>query len=284
LDPADGAPAIEYKTVVCGVDASPQSAEAPRQALAIAEQDADIWAVSVWSSREAMAAGIHASDVTIDLRSQAESALRAAVADDPRIRPILVRGPDVAGLLTTAVDLEADLICVAAHGRSRPAGILFGSVATAMAHHAPCSVLICREPSSRPFPQLIVHATDGSPESLAAAQVAGEIAARHDSTVVTLHVSDGSGEGQGVAEEAVRILEACGREPVMRVEQGSAKRRIVETAAEAGASLVVLGSRGKTGVAAIGSVSEHVAHRAPCSTLIVRPTEHPARDENLASA
>lgn len=35
-------------------------------------------------------------------------------------------------------------------------------------------------------------------------------------------------------------------------------------------SLIVLGSRGLHGIRALGSVSERVAHRAPCSVLVVR--------------
>lgn len=44
----------------------------------------------------------------------------------------------------------------------------------------------------------------------------------------------------------------------------------VLTAAGADADLLVLGSRGLHGLRALGSVSERVAHRAACSTLIVR--------------
>ena len=36
------------------------------------------------------------------------------------------------------------------------------------------------------------------------------------------------------------------------------------------ADLLVVGSRGVTGLRALGSVSERVAHRAPCSLLVVR--------------
>ncbi|MEZ5102704.1 MAG: universal stress protein [Thermoleophilia bacterium] len=41
-------------------------------------------------------------------------------------------------------------------------------------------------------------------------------------------------------------------------------------AAAAEADLVVVGSRGLHGVAALGSVSERLAHRAGCSALVVR--------------
>ena len=56
---------------------------------------------------------------------------------------------------------------------------VFGSVASAMAHYAQCSVLVARESSAGAFPGLIVHANDGSPESLDAAYVAGGLAARY---------------------------------------------------------------------------------------------------------
>lgn len=50
---------------------------------------------------------------------------------------------------------------------------------------------------------------------------------------------------------------------------------IAEFAGSTQASLVVIGSRGMTGLKALGSVSERVAHRAPCSVLIVRRAAHP---------
>ena len=51
---------------------------------------------------------------------------------------------------------------------------------------------------------------------------------------------------------------------------GPAAQAIVEEAEVATAGLVVLGSRRRRGVAAIASVSERVAHLAPCSVLIMR--------------
>ena len=211
------------------------------------------------------------------LRDESRAALRRAKEALPELEPILFKGRDTPVLLAAMANLEADLVCVGSHGTSRPAGVLFGSVASAMAHFATCSTLVARAPRAGGFPGVILHANDGSPESLTAAHVAGQIAARHGSTIVTLHVGE---DGQGVAEEAVAIIEGSGREPVMQVEQGSPHRRIVEAANEAHASLVVMGSRGQTGLKALGSVSERVTHRAECSVLIVRLTSHPAQDED----
>jgi nucleotide-binding universal stress UspA family protein len=156
--------------------------------------------------------------------------------------------------------------------------VLFGSVAIAMVRHAPCSLLVAREAHAVPFPRVIVHANDESPDAPDAALVAGRIAARHDSTLVTLHVADSPAAGADVAEGSTRLMEASGGEPVMRVERGSPHRRIVEVASELHASLLVMGSRGRTGLAALGSVSERVTHSATCSVLVVRRPSHPVRE------
>ena len=80
-------------------------------------------------------------------------------------------------------------------------------------------------------------------------------------------------------DEAAAIIEACGREPAIKLESGSPHRRIVEVASEIGESLiVVVGSRGLTGIKALGSVSERVAHRSHCSVLIVRPSTPPTEE------
>lgn len=270
--PAENAEAIDFRTIVCGIDTSPQSLEAARQALVVGGEDAAYWGVSAWDPALAFHAGIHMAEVKKVLREEGEASLERLAEELPQVRPMLVQGKEVAALLGALSNLEADLVCVGASGTSRPAGIVFGSVATAMAHHAPCSVLVARP--HREFPRVILHANDGSPESLEAARVAARLTARRSpTTLVTLHVSDDHGEG--VAKETAEMIGITGVEPVLRVEQGSAHRKIVEVANEVGASLIVMGSRGRTGLRALGSVSERVTHCAECSVLVVRPPSHP---------
>lgn len=274
---APAAASIAFRTVVSGLDGSPEALEAARQALKLGVEGATYWGLAAWDPRLAAHARLPGPDFWRILRDESRAALKEARESIPELRPMLMRGRDVASLLAGIAELQADLVCVGSHGLSRPAGVLFGSVASAMTHFAPCSVLVARKPRRAAFPGLLLHASDGSPESLDAARVAGGLAARYDSTIVTLHV--GEGHGRGVAEEGVAIIESCGREAVIRVERGSPHRRIVEVAHETGAGLIVMGSRGRTGLAALGSVSERVAHRADCSVLIVRPTSHPVQDD-----
>lgn len=277
-DPATDSP-IGFEAVVCGVDSSPQSLEAIRQAVAMADEGARLWAVSVWDPGLAMHAGIHASTVAAELREEAASSLREARRELPAVDPVLIRGGDVAGLLAAATNLQADLLCVGSHGTSRPAGVMFGSVATAMVHYAPCCVLVARPADQEPTQPVILHAGDGSADSLDAARVAGRIAGRLGASVVTLNVGEGLDRDAAIAAEAAALIEAGGPEPVVRLEAGSPHRRIVEVAGELDASLVVVGSRGRTGLKALGSVSERVAHRASCSVLVVRRPTHPTADE-----
>lgn len=75
------------------------------------------------------------------------------------------------------------------------------------------------------------------------------------------------------AEKAFRegLPEAFRTTPV-EVRIGGAVHEIVTYAEEEAASLVVLGSHGRTGLSRVllGSIAENVVRRAPCSVLVVR--------------
>jgi nucleotide-binding universal stress UspA family protein len=62
----------------------------------------------------------------------------------------------------------------------------------------------------------------------------------------------------------------------VRLDIGPPQLRIVETAAEVGADLIVMGTHGASGLEhlVLGSVTEHVLRRAPCPVLTVPPRSH----------
>lgn len=66
---------------------------------------------------------------------------------------------------------------------------------------------------------------------------------------------------------------------------GDAGSRIRELAMVWGADLVVLGRRGRRGLAEIvlGSVSNHIVHHAPCSVLVVQGIEQREDEKLLAT-
>lgn len=273
---------IGFDRILCGVDSSPQSREAVAQMLTVASPEAKLWAVTVWDPSLARHAGIHASTVRAKLRAEGVAALTKASEAYPGMTPVLMEGGEVSGLLRAAAEENVDLISVGSHGGRRLTGLAFGSVASAMAHHAPCSVLIARPATGDKVPGLIVHASDDSADSLDAAQAAGAIAARHGSKVLSLSVDEDLNRARAATEKATALIAGAGATAVAEVRGGSPRRGVVEFADATQASLVVLGSRGLTGLKALGSVSEWVAHRAPCSVLIVRRAAHP-REEGVES-
>jgi nucleotide-binding universal stress UspA family protein len=81
--------------------------------------------------------------------------------------------------------------------------------------------------------------------------------------------TDGSQEAEAAVAEARRLAERLSATVrVVSTEDRRTAHALVETAF--GADLLVVGSRGVHGARSLGSVSERVAHEAPCSVLVVR--------------
>jgi nucleotide-binding universal stress UspA family protein len=86
-------------------------------------------------------------------------------------------------------------------------------------------------------------------------------------TAVTVGV-DGSEHAQRAEEIAREIAHNAGAQVSVLANETSPVQALV--AASSDSDLVVVGSRGRTGIAAIGSVAERVAHQARSPVLIVR--------------
>jgi nucleotide-binding universal stress UspA family protein len=194
------------------------------------------------------------------LNEEAQAALDEAQGIVANAETMLMHGRAAGTFVRVVNDSGATLAAVGSHEISRVAGMLIGSVATRVLHEAHCSVLVARA-SESPWPRSIVVGLDGSGESFAAAVVAHTIAARTGSTVQLLVARGGAADD--VATEALAKfgydLTFSEQKPVPA---------LLEAAREA--HLLIVGNRGVTGLRALGSVSERVAHHAPCSLLVVR--------------
>jgi nucleotide-binding universal stress UspA family protein len=249
-----------FDRIVCGVDGSPESAEAVRQANVLLARGGRMMLVGVAN----VAASVHAGFQATAIADQMEEDVRCALLDAERAvaygttaHPRLVRGRPVSSLMSAVREDDASLVAVGSHGTRRMAGILLGSVATTMVHSAPCSVLVARA-DERWFPRKVVVGHDGSPQAAAAARVGSELARRFGSSVRTIAASD----AEPLDLDGLRsagLVEFDERPPVGAL-----------VAASEDADLVIVGSRGLRGVRTLGSVSERVAHSAACSVLIVR--------------
>lgn len=253
-------PAAVFTKIVCGVDGSPAGREAVKQAHRLAPAGAELTLVSVSESHLAVHAGAFAAEWAQRLNDEAQTALDEARAIAGEAETVLLHGRAAETFVRAIGDEHATLAAVGSHEISRTAGMLIGSVATRALHDAPCSVLVARA-AQWPWPRSIVVGIDGSDGSVAAAVVAHDIATRLGAAVRPL-VARGASPADITSEALTELgyeLSYSDERPVPA---------LLEAARDA--DLLVLGSRGVTGLRALGSVSERVAHHAPCSLLVVR--------------
>lgn len=265
---ASGAGAADvFARVVCGVDGSPEGVEAVRQARRLSRRESRLTLVSVSETHLAVHAGMLAAEWAERLDRDAQAALDEAAAVAEGGRTLRVHGRAAEALLQ-ALDREAaTLVAVGSHQISRGAGMLIGSVATRLVHEAPCSVLIARAAEDGGgWPRSIVVGLDGSPGSLSAAAVARELGERLPASVGFV-----VGRGADPGDLAADSLASCEYE----LSFSDAKPVPALLYAARDADLLVVGSRGLTGIRALGSVSERVAHQARCSLLVVRQPPAP---------
>lgn len=140
----------------------------------------------------------------------------------------------------------------------------------------------------------IVIPTDGSEYAERAARRGFELAGKHGATVhvvcaadtgplgdVRLPGDDASAEdaiGEKAAEYVERAAEMAAPYDIdvkTAVREGPAKSEIVEYAAEVGADMILMGTRGRGGVERLmlGSVAEHVVRTSEVDVLVVQPEE-----------
>jgi nucleotide-binding universal stress UspA family protein len=169
---------------------------------------------------------------------------------------VVVTGRAVETLHRLAEERGADLIAVGNHGHGRLATILIGSVSGEVLHAATRSVLVARLGDGDRLAR-VVAGVDGSPAGAAALERARAIAA-HAGVPLRI-VAAGGGKGiDAAALAAVDGVEQVAGGPVDALLQGAGLD-----------DLIVVGSRGLHGLKSLGSVSERVAHKAPCSVLVV---------------
>jgi nucleotide-binding universal stress UspA family protein len=243
-----------FARIICGVDRSPEGLEAVRQAALLAPAEARLLLVRVLEP-----------NLPVEYVRLAPTELeqaRTVVAEPRSAEVLLVRGHPVSVLRGEAERERATLLAVGIHRARRSEGVIERSVATALLHDAPCSVLVARVPlEPAAFPRSIVVGLDGSPQAAAALRVAAGLAARVGCPVAALTALGGEVDREGVGRA---LADTRG------VEHVEEDRPPVEALVGAEADLLVVGSRGLRGLHALGSVSERVANRALCSTLVVR--------------
>lgn len=194
-----------------------------------------------------------------------------------------------------------DLAVVSYGGRPRASREAVGRELEQMFRTTDCPVIVLgpavhRDWAPRTEPATILHATDFSPHALAAAQHAFAWAQQYQSWITLLHVIEGIGAwteherarleepfrqwlGELVPEEAPSWCEV-----EHRVELGNPTARIVGTAEQLHADLIVIGLAGMDTVAPDrpGATAMRIISAAPCPVLVVRDYMETAAKQPVA--
>ncbi len=157
----------------------------------------------------------------------------------------------------------------------------------------------------------VIVATDGSPQSLAAAHHLMSFADPQKITTISVvavirplasvafadeiseaeehEFGEGSGSFRAAAQRAVdavaAVFDGWGPEVGRQIRSGSPAAEIIKAANEHDAGLVVVaaGGRGISDAILVGSTAQRVQHYAPCPVLVVRPAPRSRRGAERAT-
>jgi len=251
------------------------------------------------------------------LRREMDDRLAASVArlsgQGRTVRARVIFGRPATAIVSEAGQLGSELVILGSHNHGALASFTLGSVAAEVVDHAPCPVLVARRSVLGP----VVLAHDGSMaarhaedlvatwpflahETVRVVSVSPLLAPWYmtldaatgpvlDGEVLQELLDEGRAKSERIAAEAVARLLAAGLRASADLREGAPADGLLDAIAATKAQLVVVGSRGNTGLARLllGSVARTVLYQAPCSVLIVRersPIAEPAPDPRHAVA
>lgn len=288
-----------FKKVLCPIDFSPGSQRAMQLAARVAKADgAELVLAHAWYVPPIAYAGEYPlpADAMQLMREDAERGLadaarEATLLGGARVETKLLSGVPWAQIVETLQDPSFDLVVMGTHGRSALARVLLGSVTEKVVRHAPCSVLTTRADGELADFAHVVCAVDFSDSSRHAAELAAQLAARAAGKLTLVHVIElpvtyrvdaiAADLAADVDKRSTHLLEAWASD--LRTKAGVPVATTIKLGApgasllgvldrEPTASLVVVGSHGRTGIkrALLGSVAEKIVRHASCPVLVAR--------------
>ena len=233
------------------------------------------------------------AEITAYQQEQVTKAAGNLRSADRTVEGIVLRGRPATVLVDEATRFGADLVMGGSRGHGTISRLLLGSVSAEVVDRAPCPVLVSRTTSIN----RVIFATDGSGPSAAAetvlstwqifehlpihvVSVADVVAPWHTGIAPTMYrqvidahakdLAEAKAEHTRIADDTTARLRARGRQAEAAMRTGDAAAEII-AAADMTADLVVIGSRGRTGLARVvlGSVARNVLHGSTASVLVV---------------
>ena len=278
------------------VSTFPLPPESVIRVVAVQQPFVDVLAMS-WASVGESGIGDETEEEQ-DARHLKEAIERAEIAltrPDLTLEGFLVRGRPASAIVDEAGAMKADLVVLGSRGHGTIAMMILGSTASEVVDHAPCPVLVARSGTLG----TVALADDGSSSARGAESVVATwplFADREISVVAVAEVGVPVAAGftpglygqvlesytrsvdearQEVAEASQSVanrLSDAGLRATPVVLEGDPASEIVRYAAEQRTGTIVMGTRGRTGLArlVLGSVARNVLVHAPCSVLIIR--------------
>jgi nucleotide-binding universal stress UspA family protein len=296
-------PTTTTTTIVAGVDGSEDSLRVVRWAAAEADRRAvPLRLVHAFDHTAEHVAGkptLGEQDRDILLAQARRLLTESAAVAETAVPGLQVEAQLVVGYpIPVLVDesARAHLVVLGATGRTWFTELLAGSVASGLAAHGECPVVVVRGAERDPADSApVVVGIDGTPASEAAIAFAFETASARHAPLVAVHgwqmpmvgtvppdpavVSAASGAAHEIlAERLAGWGEKYPDVHVRRVVVNDRPASLLVREAE-GAQLLVVGSRchGLLAGAVLGSVGNALVHRAPCPVAVVRPGQTGAR-------
>jgi nucleotide-binding universal stress UspA family protein len=196
-------------------------------------------------------------------------------------------------LASEARAMSADLLVVGSRGHGSVRSAMLGSVSMEAIDLMPCPVLVARSTAITS----IVLATDGSADALAAESALARLPVARLANIKVVSIVELLGpwmtgvaptiymqaraaqsedeaaarrSHEAIVHESVERLRHAGMNATGDVRSGHAAAMVLEAAEAANADLIVLGTRGRTGLTrlVLGSVSRRIAHHTHASVLV----------------
>lgn len=279
-----------YNKILVAFDGSESSRNALSQILSKFE-DSWIKVLIVVPSYEGELELVGIHDVQSLLRGPTEELTQEAReiigSESARVNINVAKGEAFEQIIDVAENESCTLIVMGRRGLHRVERMLMGSVTAKVIVHSATDVLVIPRDAEIGWDDIIV-ATDGSADSEKALAKAIELGKSHSGSVtgVTVvdmhpeHYADAAGvvdkldeKAKTVLEEAVVHASAAGVELHTQLLHGNPAAEITGYARENNAGIILVGSRGLTGLKRIflGSIAEKVIGLSPCAVFVTKP-------------
>jgi nucleotide-binding universal stress UspA family protein len=232
-----------------------------------------------------------------EARRMVEEAARKFSGPDISVETQVLRERAATAILDEAAR-NVDLIVLGNRGRGPFESAVLGSVCAEVVNASDRPVLVAR----RDRIKRVLLGVDGSDDSAAAVEVVRRWSILHGARVYVLSVADADpewnpwlqgadmreahvagkaylhGRHEALAKDTASGLLSAGIQAEYSIQDGSPSHRLVETAVNWDADLIVVGHHSRSGLQRllVGSVARSVLYHAPCSVLVVPQAATPA--------